>query len=1191
MEQSNMQSSPTKRNFSARTVSQESAGMPHRKAPKVGGLKLAQVMILVLSRSDGFWAEDFDKEAKLLTTYIEPGSRHESQLGVGDIDAEAMAKDLSHRARLINPNAAGKELLCTIYPHGLDPNGEISHVSVPAGTTEQMVDVIKSMLEAPSTGSMPYMVFFLGYPSPGYKNGANETDNDLFRSPVTITPGRGTASNPVSVGSSSGSSRTERSKPQGSHNKSPSKKPGDRARLSTIPKQRGKPRATDDSPSSRTTPLDESPASTASLDCSPSRSSCEAPDAIEVDEVAVPIGPEEDFLQSLLRDPPTPPQEGEVNADDVRWHDQVCKFFCYKWSKYRRNVHVIPGMNPKAPMRDYQLYAIWYTLVLWYVGVPNPDSKADPARYQLSGVILGMDVGLGKTPTTLGIYHVRDLILGAWLDLLVRPTNPLRSLLQTRRTQPGPATGHNALDAPVGQACPSGNPLGIQCPCVRGSLSRAVAEAVFQNAAPSLFLAPTTTIIGFLVTFAKFFGEEALGNDWHDKADGGYGSRLSLRLYCPAIETQSHEILPKVKRLTARDIKDMLLAYPRRGTAIINATNQPGSLNILDESIPSTGASSTGSKVRGKDLGRYILECPGGNSKRAAVGTVILVSSNPGTVDGLLKTFGLDISLPERGKRGLKKTAQVTIPNAIPWSTITIDEFQHSRGSETKTMQLLQRALRHVPEGLVKTNLVSGTPYSTSLRASLLGPARAVLPSAWDVEGHAMHPYSYHVLSTVLIPRVEKAVSKASKHGSKGEPGADPNEYMERLRKLSNLFMIRMRADDTFLGAVLLPKPPMDIYMIAVTDPSSIELNSLFERSRSGWKASDLQRDGKEGSAAYAAASRLSSFTTHIFAATLPGVARLSRLGLDPVQFVNDNMLADKVPYLGSREARANSPLAPYVNVLLRADDAKMAKVFEILNAAAEDDSPVETFEGVHVKEEDECLIGQVLKKHVVILCTKAAMANVLAVFFDNLDSCKYDIECITAKTPTQRREGICQSTVGRRILYNSPEKPTLLIATTDSIGTGLNSLVSSNYVIILNPPFREDDVVQGLGRLHRQGQVQRVHAFVMVSGNTDLEHIFLGRHVIRMKVFRSLTDKNAVPSCVGMRYGGRWHEVSGGDWRNPSNWNTPVLVKPSENEEVMAQADQVQGRLESISEVDNAGEDVFALSESLWEEDEPGVI
>jgi hypothetical protein len=1151
-------------------------------------------MILVLSRSDGFWAEDFDKEVKLLTTYVKPGNRHESQLGVGDIDVEGMAKDLSHRARLINSNAAGKELLCTIYPRGLDPNGETSQVSVPAGTAEQMADVIKSMLEAPSSGSMPCMVFFLGYPS---QNSADETDNDPFRSPVTIAPGRGTASNPVSVGSSSGSSGRARLRPRSSYDKSPSKKPGGRARLSTIPKQRGKSRATVDSPSSRTTPPDQSPAPTASSNCSdvptnsPSRSSHEAPDAIEVDEVAVPIGPEEDFLQSLLRNPPLPPQEGEVNADDVRWHDQVCKFFCYKWSKYRRDVHVIPGMNPKAPMRDYQLYAIWYTLVLWYVGVPNPDSKADPARYQLSGVILGMDVGLGKTPTTLGIYHIRDLILGAWLALLARPTNPLRSLLQTRRTQPGPATGHNALDAPVGQPCPSGNPLGIQCPCVRGSLSRAVAEAVFQNAAPSLFLAPTTTIIGFLATFVKFFGEEALGNNWHDKADGGYGSRLSLKLYCPALEPQSHEILQKVKRVTTRDIKEMLLAYPRRGTAIINATNQPGSLNVLDESIQSTGASSTGGKVRGKDLGRYILECPDGNSKRAAAGTVILVSSNPGTVDVLLKTFGLDISLPDHGKKGIKRTAQVTIPNAIPWGTITIDEFQNSRGFDTKTMQLLQRALRHVPEGLVKINLVSGTPYSTSLRASLLGPARAVLPSAWDVEGHAMHPYSYHVLSTVLIPWVEKAVSKASKDGSKGEPGADPNEYMEKLRKLSNLFMIRMRADDNFLGRVLLPKPPMDIYMIAVTDPPSSELNNLFERSRSGWKASDLQRDGKEGSAAYVAASRLSSFTAHIFAATLPGLARLSGLGLDPLQFVNDNMLADKVPYLGSREARANSPLARYVNVLLRADDAKMAKVFEILNAAAEDDSPVETFEGVHVKEEDERLVGQVLKKHVVILCTKAAMANVLAVFFDNLDSCKYDIECITAKTPTQRREGICQSTIGRRILYNSPEKPTLLIATTDSIGTGLNSLVSSNYIIILNPPFREDDVVQGLGRLHRQGQIQRVHAFVMVSGNTDLEYIFLGRHVIRMKVFRSLTDKNAVPSCIGMRYGGRWHEVSGGDWRNPSNWNNPVLVKPSEYQEVTAQADQVQGSLESIFEVDNAGEDVFALSESPWEADEPGVI
>ncbi|KAK8071426.1 hypothetical protein PG997_011629 [Apiospora hydei] len=140
-------------------------------------------------------------------------------------------------------------------------------------------------------------------------------------------------------------------------------------------------------------------------------------------------------------------------------------------------------------MEGYQASA-----VVWLLTRLSEDSVAGP--------MLSDDMGLGKTFTMIA-----TIVVHYYLQTLYEE---VKKSWSTRAKFPGkrPAAGlnHNAVDAPLWQACPAEAAItkkyGLQCPCVVGSTARGIAQ--HMSNLPSLILCPSKGVSIWIDEWEKF---------------------------------------------------------------------------------------------------------------------------------------------------------------------------------------------------------------------------------------------------------------------------------------------------------------------------------------------------------------------------------------------------------------------------------------------------------------------------------------------------------------------------------------------------------------------------------------------------------------------------------------------------------------------------------------------------------------
>jgi hypothetical protein len=715
----------------------------------------------------------------------------------------------------------------------------------------------------------------------------------------------------------------------------------------------------------------------------------------------------------------------------------VCKFFNCNPEQGMQD-KLLPGT--KLALWPYQQHEIWVTLMRCYVGLRADDGNT----YPCCGHINSFDVGLGKTLTTFGLFQTLHLI-----DIARRLVKEDRASGQR---------AHNPVGAPQGEACPSGNPVGIQCPCVNGSLSQAVARGMGKVPGPFLYMTTPTVYPRAKEEAFKYF---ALAED---AADLGPYPRIRLG-GCHA----------KDKQRMRHDELDPIRAVVHNVATIPRSNKQ----RVVDP----LNADSKGEY----DLGEYWLDY---DADREEGNYVIFASNNSGGLSGLGNNDFASKALVT--KQGNVNPISVTVPWAVKWSWVVVDEYPEARSRNTLLMSTLRRILAHAPRSETKILLLSGTALSTSWKSSLEGPARCILPADWDSRQHPMHQFSHSYLMQTLIPRFVRF--------SRGMDVNKPEEKMETTQAMidvCNLMMSRYEARDTYNGRVILPLPPFRITMVRCR--SAIRNRAAFSvwstRHEQQWRQEVQQRERAMGAQrAAAAASRTNAFMVTSFASNFPGIANLR----DPDAFVRDNLMADKIGDISDADLRQSTPVSSVIDQLT--DGCGKIKALEkILYLALEDRSPPYESESTTA-----------YKKNVVVFCARPGSAYILGTHCDKHYSDTWNVTVITAALAPEKRTRAILNTLDAEIPLGAEKKPTLVIAAARAVGIGVNGFQRANYAVIFDLPFEEALVKQAFGRIHRAKQENECHGYVLVSMDTSMEQQIIGRHSERDSTFGAGTGKEA---------------------------------------------------------------------------------
>lgn len=165
--------------------------------------------------------------------------------------------------------------------------------------------------------------------------------------------------------------------------------------------------------------------------------------------------------------------------DDTFWH-HVCEFFM----KDTTDLDNTANASFRIPGLEVELFAYQAAMVLWVL-IRYPDAA-------ISAAGIADQMGLGKTFMCIATMVIFNHVCEAKHDV------ESNGKLMGRR--------HLGIEAPPGSMCPSQTRVtaihGIQCPCVRGSWSQRIADAIHDL--PSVIIVPPKLLTVWIAEWEKF---------------------------------------------------------------------------------------------------------------------------------------------------------------------------------------------------------------------------------------------------------------------------------------------------------------------------------------------------------------------------------------------------------------------------------------------------------------------------------------------------------------------------------------------------------------------------------------------------------------------------------------------------------------------------------------------------------------
>ncbi|KAH8889909.1 hypothetical protein GQ53DRAFT_184197 [Thozetella sp. PMI_491] len=512
------------------------------------------------------------------------------------------------------------------------------------------------------------------------------------------------------------------------------------------------------------------------------------------------------------------------------------------------------------------------------------------------GGFVALDTGLGKTRVTLAAVATTRLVE------LNR-----HQVIQYRRALDEPAGAnaaalrglprHNGPDNPG--PCPSGNPFGVQCCCIAGSLAQKIANQLGRG--PSICMVPPSIVRGWARQATDYLEPRLTAMPAGLDADGFVEVVVA---YGPASTPASH------RHVVADLVGDTAFQKNAKGERLANQ-RWDARKDLADPRFDY----SEEEKIAA------LAQCH----------SLFIVSSNPTSLATIGKTaFGAKYRLV---RRGYVRLADVDAEWAVAPRLVVLDEFHEVKGPDTTIHSLLKdlRARAWYRDQL-KVMFLSATPVSVALRG-IAAPVRAVVPESWDREDHPRYRYSYDYFATQLEPECNRLLRERS-YNAQDAAGAAP--WLARAYDFFAAVMTRRFAHELFRGRPVLNLPPLAEEQVPCRSPlaSRDAFHAKVQALQRQWRA-DLAT--KRGDSLYGTYRYSAAFHHTLFLASLPGLVNLpGSLSQSVDWLLAANLRAADV---GSWEAIRRHPGYAHIDTIT-SGSGKVDELRRILETARGDCSP-----------------------------------------------------------------------------------------------------------------------------------------------------------------------------------------------------------------------------------------------------------
>ncbi|KAH6630778.1 P-loop containing nucleoside triphosphate hydrolase protein [Chaetomium sp. MPI-SDFR-AT-0129] len=624
-----------------------------------------------------------------------------------------------------------------------------------------------------------------------------------------------------------------------------------------------------------------------------------------------------------------------------------------------------------------------------------------------------------------------------------------------------PYRPHNKSETTT--ACPSQNPWGIECYCVSGSLTNCIARGLAPG--PSLVLTPANVVEQF-ARQAKAY--------------------LAMVVQIP----ESECYMAFVDTIGTSTDRASLASEVRADILMDFVGEHP------EFSAPKTGKPPALVPGFGSEMGYTEAQ----KSQLFDRHRLIIVSSNPHSL--VAKGKGCDFFARVYQLQQHKRVTRVE--HIVEWAIaprfVVLDEFHTTKDSSTKVYQALKQMRTRAPAGQgFKLAALSATPITVSLYKSLESVLSFILPQPAD-------------LTTFLA--AAQAIDSATRAG--GAKDRDKlNDATARCEQMLKAIMTRRMGNSLFHGKALLRLPEMH----AVTVPCRSErvqgddFRRRIAKLREVWDSEARARlagqstGGNGGSISdkfFQVVRYNSAFMQMLWLASFPGLVDLpSHLSSNLGGWLNSDKLGSSI---GTREGRSAHEVGQHIDTISKGS-GKLEALERCLEQARTD-------RAVGSVGRD----GQAppcLKKHVCVFAARPGTALIIAAYADKHWADEWDVVLVLSAATKKGKQAIQDAFL--KIPFDGAGKPTLLISTTGTTGTGLDSLQRANHAVLFELPFVETEAQQAGGRIHRAGQQLPCHWTKLWAADSEAETLIKERHEKRFEAFsRILRDGESDRARVG---------------------------------------------------------------------------
>lgn len=698
-----------------------------------------------------------------------------------------------------------------------------------------------------------------------------------------------------------------------------------------------------------------------------------------------------------------------LSNDETMW-EEACRFFRHDPSYTEQGVK-LPGLS--VTTRNYQMVDSYKMLRACYSSEYN-------------GTFNCSKPGLGKT-----------------LEVLVAASAIVLAYMSKEAFQKNPEAHFSEEDG----HCPLRHPFGIECYCIRNSLTRQICKTIHR--APQFVVAPAGIVKQWCKEWAKTLesvvtlpnGTQIPGPLIH--LAWVENSKIRTSEGCQKLHMPDFMAFVELDGMLPSHTKMKNIALARKQKKYPTDPN----ITVTDDEIYTTSLSTIGNIS--KELCCLPLTAPFTLGGIARERLMLICSSTVVSQGSLNSIFTAGIEVQQLGR---KSERSMTLHKCFQPSAIYYDEWTEGKGKGTNIVKTLKDLCMASisPRDTHKSPfvcLLSGTPMPRGPKC-----LEGVMPLITDSQ--EMERQVRDLVTAYQKANLGMGAGRSADSGDE-EGGALLRDWQEKAEKALNGCMFQRRYGMPFLdGRIPDPRPQIARYRPYFADITA-EHREQLEELRKSLKERISQIDAKSVEKKLAMVSKTSEFQTAHRCAVLPGIPSLGE------------RLMDWLFHRSTSNDSNDSIMLEYLRENIEKAGCRQLTLLE------------------------EIVIQQARQgDHGIVLTVAPSNVTVAAEWLSKRLGADYRIIEVSANNPKPSQRAAFVSEVEAWIGQNT-DKRVILVSTYKLLSTGLDGLQRfANFLVKLREPWTTKETEQAEGRIHRSGQkkLSVVYSIHGAEGSIDWE-------------------------------------------------------------------------------------------------------